>query len=221
MSEKMILTIAVIGGTGKLGPGLAKRWAQAGYRVLIGSRETEKAERIASEINEELSMDGIVGYQNQEAAKQADIVVLTVKYTAHEAVVESLKDVVGEKIVVDTTARIDFKAPVPPTQPSAARIAQETFGASTKVVAAFQTVPAHRLKADASEPLDLDVLVCSDHMDAVEEVIKLARSAGLRGYYAGGLENAIVIEGLTSILISMNNHYDSKTAAIAVRGLAV
>jgi predicted dinucleotide-binding enzyme len=190
MAEKMILTIAVVGGTGKLGPGLAKRWAQAGYRVLIGSRKAEKAERI----------EGVVGYQNQDAAKQADIVVLTVKYTAHEAVIESLKDFVRDKIVVDTTARIDFKSPSPPTQPSAA---------------------AHRLKGDATEPLDLDVLVCSDSMPAVDEVIKLARAAGLRGYYAGGLENAIVIEGLTSILISMNDHYDSNTAAIAVRGIAV
>jgi NADPH-dependent F420 reductase len=147
--------------------------------------------------------------------------VLTVKYTAHEAVIESLKDVVGDKVVVDTTARVDFKSPAPPTQPSAASMTQEAFGPSTQVVAAFQTVPAHRLKGDATEPLDLDVLVCSDSMPAVDEVIKLARAAGLRGYYAGGLANAIVIEGLTSILISMNDHYDSKSAAIAVRGIAV
>ena len=221
MAEKMILTLAIIGGTGKLGPGLAKRWARAGYRVLIGSREAEKAERIAAELNEELSMESVVGYQNAEAAKQADIVVLTVNYTAHEAVVENLKDVVADKIVVDTTARIDFKSPSPPKAPAAARMAQEAFGPSTQVVAAFQTVPAHRLKGDASEPLDLDVLVCSDSMPAAEEVIKLARAGGMRGYYAGGLENAIVIEGLTSILMSMNDHYESKTAAIAIRGLAV
>ncbi len=221
MAEKMILTIAVIGGTGKLGPGLAKRWAQAGYRVLIGSREAEKAERIAAEINKELSIEGVVGLQNQDAAKQADIVVLTVKYTAHEAVIESLKEVVSDKIVVDTTARIDFKAPTPPSAPSAAHMAQSALGPSARVVAAFQTVPAHRLKGEASEPLDLDVLICADDMPAVEEVIKLARAACLHGYYAGGLENAIVIEGLTSILISMNQHYDSKTAAFAVRGLAV
>ncbi|TFH38203.1 MAG: NADPH-dependent F420 reductase [Anaerolineales bacterium] len=217
----MILTLAVIGGTGKLGPGLAKRWARAGYRVLIGSREAEKAERIAAEINEELSMEGVAGFQNAEAAKQADIVVFTVNYTAHEAVVASLKDVVKDKIVIDTTARIDFTAPAPPESPSAASMAQKAFGPSTQVVAAFQTVPAYRLKGEANEPLDLDVLVCSDSLPAAEEVIKLARAAGMRGYYAGGLENAIVIEGLTSILISMNKHYGSKTAAIAVRGLAV
>jgi NADPH-dependent F420 reductase len=221
MAEKMILTIAVIGGTGKLGPGLAKRWAQAGYRVLIGSREKEKAERIAAEINEELSMEGVVGYQNLDAARQADIVVLTVKHTAHQAVVESLKDVVAEKIVVDTTARVDFKDPVPPSAPSAASMAQEAFGNSTKVVAAFQTVPAHRLKGEAQGPLDLDVLVCSNDLPAAEEVIKLARAAGMHGFYAGTLEHSLVIEGLTSMLISMNKHYESKTAAIAIRGLAV
>jgi NADPH-dependent F420 reductase len=221
MAEKMILTLAVIGGTGNLGPGLAKRWAQAGYRVLIGSRQAEKAERIAAEINEELSMEGVVGYENRDAARQADIVVLTVKATAHEAVVESLKDVVEDKIVVDTTSRVDFKSPTPPVPPSAASMAQEAFGPTAKVVAAFQTVPAHHLKADAREPLDIDVLVCSDSMSAAEEVIKLVRAAGMHGYYAGGLENAIVIEGLTSILIGMNKHYESKTAAIAIRGLAI
>jgi NADPH-dependent F420 reductase len=221
MAEKMILTLAVIGGTGNLGPGLAKRWAQAGYRVLIGSRKAEKAQRIAAEINEELSMEGVVGYENRDAARQADIVVLTVKATAHEAMVESLKDVVEDRIVVDTTSRVDFKSPTPPEPPSAASMAQEAFGPAAKVVAAFQTVPAHRLKADAREPLDIDVLVCSDSMSAAEEVIKLVRAAGMHGYYAGGLENAIVIEGLTSILIGMNKHYESKTAAIAIRGLAI
>lgn len=221
MAEKMILTLAIIGGTGNLGPGLAKRWAQAGYRVLIGSRQAKKAEKVAEEINQELSMEGIVGYQNVEAAKQADIVVLTVKATAHEAIVESLKDVVDGKIVIDTTARVDFRSPAPPAAPGAAEMAQKTFGSGAKVVAAFQTVPAHRLSAEASGPLDLDVLVCSDDMPAAEEVIKLVRAAGMHGYYAGELENAIVIEGLTSLLISMNKHYGSKTATIAVRGLAV
>jgi NADPH-dependent F420 reductase len=221
MAEKMILTLAVIGGTGNLGPGLAKRWAQAGYRVLIGSRKAEKAERIAAEINDELGIEGVVGYENRDAAKQADIVVLTVKATAHMATVESLKDVVGDKIVVDTTARVDFKSPTPPAPPSAASIAQEVLGPAAQVVAAFQTVPAHRLNADAREPLDIDVLVCSDNISAVEEVIKLVRAAGMHGYYAGGLENAIVLEGLTSILIEMNKHYESKTAAIAIRGLAI
>ena len=221
MAEKMILTLAIIGGTGNLGPGLAKRWALAGYRILIGSRESEKAERVAAELNEELSMEGIVGYQNYEAAKQADIVVLTVKATAHEAVVESIKDAVEGKIVIDTTARVDFRSPSPPAAPAAASMAQEAFGSSAKVVAAFQTVPAHRLSDDASGPLDLDVLVCSNHMAAAEEVIKLVRAAGMHGYYAGELENAIVIEGLTSLLISMNKHYGSKAATIAVRGLAV
>lgn len=221
MSEKMILTIAVIGGTGKLGPGLAKRWAQAGYRVLIGSREAEKAERVAAELNEELAMDSVVGYPNAEAAGQADIVVLTVKATAHEPIVESIKDAVKGKIVIDTTARVDFKSPSPPGPPAAAEIAQKVFGSSVRVVAAYQTVPAHRLSPEAAGPLDLDVLVCADDEAAADEVIKLTRAAGMQGYYAGPLENAVVIEGLTSILISMNKHYGSKTATIAIRGLAV
>jgi NADPH-dependent F420 reductase len=221
MAEKMILTLALMGGTGNLGPGLAKRWAQAGYRVLIGSREAEKAERVAAEINKELSMEGVAGLQNIDAAKQADIVVLTVKATAHEAIIESIKDTVKGKIVIDTTARVDFRDPAPPEAPAAAKRAQEVFGPSARVVAAYQTVPAHRLAGEASGPLDLDVLVCADDMDAAEEVIKLTRAAGMQGYFAGNLDNAIVIEGLTSILISMNKHYGSKAATIAIRGLAV
>ncbi len=221
MAEKMILTIALLGGTGKLGPGLARRWASAGYRVLIGSREAKKAESVAAELNQELSMDGIVGYKNVEAAKQADIVVLTVKAIAHEAIVETIKDVVEGKIVIDTTARVDFKSPSPPRAPAAARMAQDAFGSKARVVAAYQTVPAHRLSGEASGPLDLDVLVCADDLDAAEEVIKLTRAAGMHGYYAGDLDNAVVIEGLTSVLISMNKHYGSKTATIAIRGLAV
>jgi NADPH-dependent F420 reductase len=221
MAEKMILTIAVIGGTGKLGPGLAKRWAQAGYRVLIGSRKAAKAEKVAAELNQELSMDGIVGYQNAEAASQADIVVLTAKATAHESVVKGIKDAVQGKLVIDTTARVDFRSPSPPDSPSAARLAQEAFGSSVRVVAAYQTVPAHRLTGDASGPLDLDVLVCADDLGAADEVIKLTRAAGMQGYYAGDLDNAVVIEGLTSLLISMNKHYGSKTATIAIRGLAI
>ena len=114
MSEKMILTLAIIGGTGKLGPGLAARWAGAGYRVVIGSRKAKKAQRIASDLNERLGIETIVGLENAEAASLADICVLTVKASAHEAIVDQLKGVLDGKIVVDTTARVDFKDPQPP-----------------------------------------------------------------------------------------------------------
>ena len=219
MSEKMILTLAIIGGTGKLGPGLAARWAGAGYRVVIGSRKADKAQRIAAELNEALGIETIGGLENAEAAAMADICILTVKESAHEAIVNHIKDVLKGKIVVDTTARVDFKDPQPPAPPAAARLAQERFGSEARVVAAFQTVPAHRLSEDLDQPLDIDVLVCSDDLEAAQEVIKLAEGAGMKAFYAGALDNAITLEGISALLISLNKHHDAKTATFRVSGL--
>lgn len=219
MSEKMIVTIALMGGTGQIGPGLAKRWASAGYRVLIGSRQSEKAARIAKELNDELDLETIQGFENAEAARQADICVLTVKASAHQAAVEGLRDVMQGKIFVDATARVDYKDPHPPKTPSAAELAQEILGPGVRVVAAFQTVPAHMLKQDPGQPLSMDVLVCSDDVDAAEEVIKLAQGADLQAYYAGRLENSIVLESMTALILTMNKHYGSRTGSIRVTGL--
>ncbi|MGB2895596.1 MAG: NADPH-dependent F420 reductase [Anaerolineales bacterium] len=219
MSEKMILTLAIIGGTGELGPGLAARWAGAGYRVVIGSRKAKKAQRIAAELNESLGIETIMGLENAEAASLADICILTVKANAHEAIVDQLKGVLNGKIVVDTTARVDFKNPQPPAPPAAARLAQDELGSEARVVAAFQTVPAHRLREELDQPLDLDVLVCSDDQEAAQEVMKLAEGAEMRAYYAGELDNAITLEGISALLISLNKYYDSKTATFTVSGL--
>jgi NADPH-dependent F420 reductase len=219
MSEKLILTLALVGGTGKIGPGLAMRWAQAGYRVIIGSRQEEKAQGVADELNETLGIETIQGMENSQAVANADIAVLTVKQDAHEATVKALKDVLKEKIVVDTTARVDFRDPHPPEPPSASRYAQDELGPNAKVVAAFQTVPAHRLKEDIDQRLDMDVLVCADDVSAAEEVIKLVEGAGLNGYYAGNLDNAIVVEGVTALLIAMNGHYGTKKASIQITGV--
>jgi NADPH-dependent F420 reductase len=219
MSDKLILTLALVGGTGKLGPGLAMRWAQAGYRVIIGSRQAEKAQGVADELNEKLGIESIQGMENREAVQNADIAVLTVKQSAHEATVESLKDVLAGKVVVDTTARVDFRDPKPPEAPSAPRDAQSKIGPEARVVAAFQTVPAHRLTEAVDQPLDLDVLVCADDIDAADEVVKLVEGAGLKGYYAGDLDNALVVEGLTALLIAMNKHYETKKASIRIAGV--
>jgi NADPH-dependent F420 reductase len=212
-------TIALIGGTGKEGPGLAMRWAHVGYPIVIGSRQLEKAQRIASELNEKLGIDSIRGLQNNDAVQSADICVLTVVYTAHEAAIRGLKDDLTGKILVDTTARIDFRAPKPPPYPSAARIAQDIVGAEVRVVAAFQNVPAHSLRKNIGGSIEADVLVCSDDPNAAHEIIKLAEAGGMRAYYAGNLDNAVVVEGLTSILISLNKHYGVKTASIGISGL--
>jgi NADPH-dependent F420 reductase len=212
-------TVAILGGTGKEGPGLAIRWAYAGYPVLIGSRQADKAQAVAAGLNAALGFDAVRGLENGEAARRADICVLTIVQAAHQAALESLRGDLAGKIVVDATARVDFRNPLPPAPPSAGRIAQDILGPAARVVAAFQNVPAHALKKDPQQPLDAHVLVCADDQEAAAQVIGLAQGAGLQAYYAGGLDNAIVVEGLTSILISLNKHYGVKTASISISGL--
>ena len=148
--DKLLPVIAILGGTGKEGPGLAMRWASAGYKIIIGSRQTEKAQRIADELNTQLEIDTIIGYENSRAARKADICVLTVVQSAHRSAVEGLKDDLSGKILVDATARVDFRDPKPPSPPAAARIAQDILGPDVKVVAAFQNVPAHALRKNLS-----------------------------------------------------------------------
>ncbi|MCS6907308.1 MAG: NADPH-dependent F420 reductase [Anaerolineales bacterium] len=210
--------IAILGGTGKEGPGLALRWANAGYTILIGSRQAEKAQNTAQEINQTLGIQTVKGYENAEAARRAEICVLTVVQTAHQEALTSLKEVLQGKILVDATARVDFRNPKPPEPPAAARIAQEILGEGVRVVAAFQNVPAAALRK-LDQPVHGDVLICADDLEAAEAVMQLARDGGMNAYYAGGLDNAIVVEGLTALLISLNKHYKSKTASIHVAGL--
>jgi len=212
-------TIAILGGTGKEGPGLAMRWASAGYPIIIGSRQQEKAQATADEINARLGTDQVRGMENTDAARQADISILTVMQSAHLAAVESLKNALQGKVLVDATARVDFRDPHPPEQPSAARVAQDILGPGVQVVAAYQNVPASSLKKNLGQPMDVDVLVCADATEAAEKVIRMTQAAGMNAFYAGNLDNAVVVEGLTSILISMNKYYGGHTAAIRITGI--
>jgi len=210
--------VAVLGGTGNEGPGLALRWADAGYLIIIGSRLTEKAEKTAARLNEILGINTIRGMKNDAAARAADISVLTVVQSAHQAALTGLIDSLQGKILVDATARIDFRNPQPPAPPAAAEIAQEILGNGVRVVAAFQNVPAHALKK-LDEPIDSDVLVCSSDVEAAEQVITLATNGGMKAFFAGSLENAITVEGLTAILISLNKYHKVKTASIGITGV--
>jgi NADPH-dependent F420 reductase len=217
---KSLQTVAVLGGTGKQGPGLAMRWAFAGYPIIIGSRKIEKAEKTAASLNAALGIETILGMQNNQAARVADINVLTVMFTAHQAALEALKEDLQGKILVDATARVDFRDPKPPSPPSAPRIAQNMLGGGVRVVGAFQNVPAHSLRGNLDQQLDTDVLICADDIDAAEVVIQLAQAAKIHAYYAGNLDNAIVVEGLTALLIGINKHYGVQTASIDVSGLS-
>ncbi len=207
-------TIAVLGGTGAEGSGLAMRWAQAGYRVLIGSRSAEKAAEFAAEI-------GAEGMGNAEAAAGCDIAVLTVPYSAQRPTLSDLKDALQGKILVDVTVPL-----VPPKvmrvqlpeEGSAAQIAQTVLGDSVRVVSAFQNVSAGHLK-DPDHVIDCDVLITGDDPDAREEVVRLATAAGLTAIEAGPLDNAVAAEALTSLLIWINRKYKSPGAGIRITAL--
>jgi hypothetical protein len=211
--------IAILGGTGKEGPGLAMRWAHAGYKILIGSRQAEKAQATAEELNKLLGIDTIEGLENEKAAKRADICVLTVVQNAHKEALEGLISSLQGKILVDATARVDFSDPKPPEAPSAARTAQKILGEKVRVVGAFQNVPSHLLKKNLGEKIATDVLVCADDVEAAEKVMELAKDAGMNAYYAGGLDNGTIVEGMTAILIAVNKHYGTKTASIHLSGV--
>lgn len=211
--------LAVLGGTGKEGPGLALRWAYAGYPVIIGSRLAEKAQATAAEINDQLGIDSVRGMENSAAARMADICVLTVVQSAHREALLSVREELQGKILVDATARVDFRDPRPPEPPAAARQAQDLLGKGVRVVAAFQNVPSHVLTKDLGQPIATDVLVCADDPNAAQVVIQVAQAIGMQAFYAGGLDNALVVEGLTALLISINKYYQVKTASLGISGI--
>lgn len=222
MEDHILLTIAVLGGTGKEGKGLAYRWARAGYHVLIGSRSEEKAVVAAKEVTELLG-DGVsvVGMTNSRAAQDANIVVLTVPYAAHRDTLESVKNEVQGKILVDVTVPLvppKVSTVQMPAAGSAAQEAREILGEGVEVCAAFQNISHEHLLGEAG--VECDVLVTGTSKDARANVIILVEAAGLRGWDAGPLENSVVVEGLTSVLIGINKKYGSTHAGIKITGIS-
>lgn len=221
MEEKasLLLTIAVLGGTGKQGKGLAYRWAKAGYKVLIGSRTSEKAVHTASEIMELLEgSSSVVGLSNLEAAQQADISVLTVPYDAHKETLESLKDALQGKLLIDVTVPLGKpKNKVQlPAGGSATIEAKAILGENVQVVAAFQNISPEYFMSDVN--VDCEVLVTGSSKAARLEALTLVEAAGFTGWDAGPIENSVVVEGLTSLLININRQYGSTHAGIKITG---
>jgi NADPH-dependent F420 reductase len=219
MTDRLILTLSIFGGTGNEGQGLAYRWAKAGYHVIIGSRTVEKAERVAAEVNERLGDELIQGMQNEDAASMCDIGVLTVPYSAHASTLESLKDQLKGKVLIDVAVPLDtsnIDVVKMPAAGSAAQEAQEIVGDDCFVVAAFQNISHLHLRDDG--PVPCDVLVCGNSEAARNQVLALVESAGLLGWDAGKLPNAAVVEGLTSILIGINKRYKMKNAGFRITG---
>lgn len=222
MSEtKQLPTVAVLGGTGKEGSGLAFRWAHKGYDVIIGSRTQEKAERVSAELNELLGSELIRGMDNAAAAELAGLIVLTVPYAAHKATLEGVIGQIQGKVMVDVT--VPLKPPKVttvflPEGRTAAEEAQALLGKNVRVVSAFQNVSAAHLK-DLSHVIDCDVLVTGDDDEAKQAAIALVEAAGMRGIDAGPLANAIVAESLTPVLVSINKNYKAKGAGIRITGI--
>lgn len=213
-------TISVIGGTGELGGGLARRWAKAGVAVIIGSRDASRAAAAAAEINAEAGNDLARGMDNFAAADAADVVVLAVKFSHQRATLEELKPALAGKVLIDTTVPLVppkvTRVQLPP-EGSAAVIAQQILGDDTQVVSAFQNVSAASLLHDVGRKSD--VLVTGDSPDARQQVIDLAAKAGYRAWHAGPLANSAASEALTSLLIFINKQYSSDHTGICITGV--
>lgn len=214
-------SIAILGGAGKEGGGLALRWANAGHRVIIGSRAAERAAEAAQEINAALGRDAAAGMANLAAAQAAEIVVLAVPYAAQRALAEEVAGAVDGKILIDVTVPL-----VPPKVSrvqlpeggSAVEAIQALLGPGVRVVSAFQNISAHHLKhLDAR--IDCDVLVCADDKAAADYVVALAQQIGLGAWNAGVLANSVVAEALTSVLIALNIRYKVPASGIRITGI--
>ncbi|MBM3151682.1 MAG: NADPH-dependent F420 reductase [Chloroflexi bacterium] len=221
MIDLDLASIAVLGGTGREGKGLAYRLAKAGYRILIGSRSPEKAVAVAGELTSLLGPGADVrGASNLEAARLAGLVVLTVPYAAHRETLESIREAVYGKIVVDVTVPLVppkvTMVQMPPAG-SAALEARQVLGESVSLAAAFQNISYELLLTD--EQIECDVLVTGDSKATRAAVLKLVHAAGLTGWDAGPLENSLVAEGMTSILIGFNKQYGATHAGFRITGV--
>ncbi|MCP1470359.1 hypothetical protein J3E64_002047 [Sphingobium sp. OAS761] len=213
--------IAVLGGTGHEGAGLAARWAKAGYRVIVGSRDADRAAEAAGRLAEASGGD-VSGAANMDAAAAGDIVVLAVPYSGQQALAQEVSEALDGKILIDVTvplqppkvARVQL-----PEGGSAVEALQRMLGDGVRVVSAFQNVSAHQLSA-LDQPVDCDVLVAGDDVDARETVCQLARAIGIVAWHAGPLANSAAAEALTSVLIAMNKRYKvANGAGIRITGI--
>ena len=215
------MKIAILGGTGEQGPGLALRWALAGDDVIIGSRQKEKGERVAAELNAELGRDLLRGTDNVEAAAAADVVFITVPYSAHVKTLETVREQVQGKIFVDVSVPLDpdnARRVVMPEAGSATEEAKQILGDGVQVVCALQNISAHLLR-DVKAAIDCDVLLCGDK-NARPVVAGLVRKLGINPIDVGPLAAASLIEPITALLIRLNIKNKVHSAGIRITGLS-
>ena len=211
--------IAILGGTGDLGTGLAIRWAKAGHEMIIGSRTLPKAENAVANLKKISPETECQALENPDAATAGDIVVLTVPAEHQISTLESVKEGLQGKILIDVTVPL-----VPPKvgtvqlpdAGSAGKRAQDHLGENVQVVTAFQNVAAHLLQTDVQ--IECDVLVCGNKRAARQTVIDLAVEAGMRAWHAGPVENSAAAEALTSVLIQINRRHDISHSGVRIVG---
>ena len=211
--------IAILGGTGDLGTGLAIRWAKAGHEIIIGSRTLEKAKRAVANLHKISPETPALALENPDAAALGSLVVLTVPAEHQISTLDTVKDGLSGKILIDVTVPL-----VPPkvgtvqlpSEGSAGKRAQDFLGDNVKVVTAFQNVAAHLLQTDAR--IECDVLVAGNKRRARNKVIELATQAGMRAWHAGPIENSAAAEALTSILIQINRRHDISHSGVKIVG---
>jgi 8-hydroxy-5-deazaflavin:NADPH oxidoreductase len=216
--------IAIVGGAGELGFGLALRWAAASLDVVIGSREQAKAEEAATRVKAAVPSAKVAGLDNALAAAEASMVVLAVPFSAQAEIVKSIKSALKDKILVDASVPLAAVIGGRPTrmlsvwEGSAAQQAQGLLPEAT-VLSAFHSVSAQALQDMSASP-DCDVLICGDHATAKERLAALVKLIpGLRPLDAGPLEMSRVVESLTALLISLNRRYKVHHSGIRITGL--
>ncbi|WP_324752239.1 NADPH-dependent F420 reductase [Roseovarius sp. Pro17] len=215
------LVLAVVGGTGALGGGLALRLARAGFKVSIGSRDAGRAADAAKEVADATGSDRISGTDNFSAAKDADIVFVTVPFASQSATLGDIASVVKGKIVVDTTvplvppkvARVQL-----PAEGSAAAIAAKALGDDVRLVTGFHNVSSHKLSGEGET--GCDVLIFGDDVEAREQIVEITNQLGVRALHGGPLDNSVAAEAMTSLLIAINKRYKVKDGAgIMITGI--
>lgn len=213
--------IAIIGGTGKEGQGLALRFAKAGYEVAIGSRKKEKAANIVEKLKEKLPDGKFLGAENKEAASKFPLVILTVPRQAHNETLRNIAQELKGKILIDATVSLDPENPkriLFPDGLAAALSAQKLISPNAAVVAAFQNISSLALQ-HFEHPIPSDILVCADSKEARETVFRLIHDIGGHPVNAGPLENSGILETLTALLIGINIRYKSRDAGIKITGI--
>jgi NADPH-dependent F420 reductase len=211
VTEVSGLSVGVFGGTGPQGRGLALRWALAGLKVIIGSRKAERAEETAAELRAESGVDTITGVDNLTAAREADIVLVAVPWEGHKALLESLREELAGKIVIDCVNPLGFDKQGPfalPVEEGSAAQQAEALLPESRVTAAFHHVSAVSLADLSLSSVEGDVLVLGDDREATDLVRALAETIpGFRGVYGGRLRNAHQVEAFTANLIAINRRY--------------